>query len=106
MDDVTMLNQHHISRRTVIKAAGALALGSALVTTHQSTEAAGATTFYKGADISFVPQMEQSGYYWKNANGVRQDILTILKGYGINAIRLRTWVNPSGGHCSITETTA
>ncbi len=111
MDDEMTLNQHSISRRTLLKAAGvgagALALGSSLAVTHHSAEAA---TFYKGADISWVPQMEAHGYYWKNASGVRQDILTILKGYGINAIRLRTFVNPSSdpanGHCSITETAA
>jgi arabinogalactan endo-1,4-beta-galactosidase len=54
--------------------------------------------------------MEATGYTWKNASGVQQDILTILKGYGINAARLRTWVNPSSdpvnGHCSIDETAA
>jgi arabinogalactan endo-1,4-beta-galactosidase len=41
---------------------------------------------------------------------VQQDCLAILKGFGINAIRLRTWVNPSSdpvsGHCSQPETIA
>jgi len=111
MDDETSLYQRSISRRTLLKVAGmgagALALGDTLAVTPQSAEAA---TFYKGADISWVPQMEANGYIWKNASGVQQDILTILKGYGINAARLRTWVNPSSdpvnGHCSITETAA
>jgi len=111
MDDETTLNQRSISRRTFIKAAGVgasvLALGSAFVAAHESAEAA---TFYKGADISWTPQMEANGYIWKNASGVQEDLLTILKGYGINAIRLRTFVNPSSdpvnGHCSITETAA
>jgi arabinogalactan endo-1,4-beta-galactosidase len=111
MDDEITLNQRSINRRTLLKTAvvgtGALMLGGALAAIPQSAEAA---TFYKGADVSWVPQMEANGYIWKNANGVQQDILTILKGYGINAIRLRTWVNPSSdpvsGHCSIAETTA
>src|SRR5579884_3323275 len=109
MDDETTVNQHSINRRTVLKAAGvgALALGGALAAAPPSAEAA---TFYKGADISWAPQMEAHGYYWKNSSGVKQDLLTILKGYGINAIRLRTFVNPSSdpanGHCSITETAA
>src|SRR5579884_2643084 len=89
MDDEMTLDQRSISRRTLLKAAsagaGALALGGALVATHQPAEAA---TFYKGADISWAQQMEAHGYYWKNSSGVRQDLLTILKGYGINAIRL------------------
>ncbi|KJK33019.1 arabinogalactan endo-1,4-beta-galactosidase, partial [Lentzea aerocolonigenes] len=48
------------------------------------------------------------GYYWLNKSGVRQDLFTILKSYGLTAISLRTWVNPSNspanGHCSIQET--
>src|SRR5690349_7559990 len=51
--------------------------------------------------------MEAAGYTWKNASGQTQDLLTILKGYGIGAVRLRTFVNPSSnpnsGHCSIDE---
>ncbi|HEY7415665.1 MAG TPA: glycosyl hydrolase 53 family protein, partial [Ktedonobacteraceae bacterium] len=109
MDDETTLNRRSISRRTLLKAAGigagALTLGGALATISQPAEAA---TFYKGADISWAQQMMANGYIWKNANGVQQDIFTILKGYGINAVRLRTWVNPSSdpvnGHCSIDET--
>jgi arabinogalactan endo-1,4-beta-galactosidase len=98
-----------ISRRTLLRAtalgAGALALGEL-----RSAQPAAAATFYKGADVSWVPQMEANGYYWLNASGVRQDILTILKGYDLSAIRLRTFVNPSSdpvnGHCSISETAA
>lgn len=111
MDDQTKLDQHSINRRKFLKAAGVgtgiLALGSGLASIPLKAEAA---TFYNGADVSWVPQMEATGYIWKNASGVQQDILTILKGYGINAARLRTWVNPSSdpvnGHCSIEETTA
>jgi arabinogalactan endo-1,4-beta-galactosidase len=54
--------------------------------------------------------MEAHGYTWKNSSGQTQDLLTILKGYGINAIRLRTFVNPISdpvaGHCSIDEIAA
>ncbi len=111
MDDEINLKRSSINRRTLLKVAGAgagaLMLGGALAAAPKSAEAA---TFYKGADVSWVPQMEANGYYWLNSSGVEEDILTILKGYGINAIRLRTWVNPSSdpvnGHCSITETAA
>ncbi len=68
------------------------------------------TTFAKGADISWLPQMEASGYKFLNAQGVQEDCFKILKDHGINAIRLRTWVNPSdspgSGHCSNEETVA
>jgi arabinogalactan endo-1,4-beta-galactosidase len=99
-----------ISRRALLQVtaatAGALALGQLGPT--QSAAAAGA--FAKGADVSWVPQMEAQGYYWRNAGGTRQDIFTILKGYGLTAVRCRTFVNPSSdpvnGHCAISETAA
>lgn len=66
--------------------------------------------FAKGADISWLPQMEASGYTFYNDNGEAEDCFKILKDHGINAIRLRTWVNPSddpfSGHCSKDETVA
>jgi arabinogalactan endo-1,4-beta-galactosidase len=68
------------------------------------------TTFVKGADISWLPQMEASGYTFYNKKGVAEDCFGILKGLGINTIRLRTFVNPSddkfSGHCSKDETAA
>jgi arabinogalactan endo-1,4-beta-galactosidase len=67
-------------------------------------------SFAKGADISWLPQMETTGYKFYNANGKEQDCFQILKDHGINSIRLRTWVNPSAdkasGHCSKAETVA
>lgn len=55
-----------------------------------------APTFAKGADISWVAGMEAQGYSWKNKNGVKTDILQILKnGYQINSVRIRVWVNPN-----------
>lgn len=54
--------------------------------------------------------MEASGYKFLNSNGQEQDLIQILKNFGINSIRLRTWVNPSNsaidGHCSKEETVA
>ncbi|WP_211244170.1 glycosyl hydrolase 53 family protein [Actinospica robiniae] len=103
------MSERLITRRNLLQTtavgAGALALGQFGV-----APPASAATFYTGADVSWVPQMEAAGYYWLNSSGVREDILTILKGYGLNAVRLRTWVNPSSdpvnGHCSIDETAA
>ena len=83
-----------ISRRSFLQttavAAGALAVGQLGL----AQPAAAATTFYKGADISWVPQLESQGTYWRNASGVRQDILTILKGYGLVRDPLAHLVNP------------
>jgi arabinogalactan endo-1,4-beta-galactosidase len=51
----------------------------------------------RGADISWWTEMEASGYSWKDSCGQQADLLDILKAFNINAIRLRVWVNPSGG---------
>ncbi len=68
------------------------------------------TGFAKGADVSWLPQMEASGFKFYNASGAEKDCIEILKENGINSIRLRTWVNPSNdkwsGHCSKDETVA
>lgn len=64
----------------------------------------------RGADISWLPQMEESGYTFYSDQGEAEDCFKILKDHGINSIRLRTWVNPSShpqsGHCSKEETVA
>ncbi|MEX3106311.1 MULTISPECIES: glycosyl hydrolase 53 family protein [unclassified Streptomyces] len=101
-----------ISRRTLLRAttatAGAIATAAAFAELQTPAEAA--EGFVNGADISWAPQMEARGFSWKNASGQTQDLLTILKGYGITAVRLRTFVNPSSsptdGHCSINEVAA
>lgn len=66
--------------------------------------------FAKGADISWLPQMEASGFKFYNDAGVEEDCLKVLKDHGMNTVRLRTFVNPSNdkrsGHCSKDETVA
>jgi arabinogalactan endo-1,4-beta-galactosidase len=68
------------------------------------------TNFVKGADISWLPQMEATGFKFYNNKGQEQDCFQILKDHGINTIRLRTWVNPTNhstsGHCGKDETVA
>ncbi len=49
----------------------------------------------KGADVSWVTQMESAGRKFYNGSGTEQECMALLKSLGINAIRLRAWVNPS-----------
>ncbi len=56
-----------------------------------------ATGFVKGADVSWITQMEASGKKFYTSAGVEQEGMQILKGLGMNTIRLRVWVNPAGG---------
>lgn len=57
----------------------------------------GATTasFAKGADISWVTEMEQNGMKFYNAAGTEKDCFQLMKDLGLNAIRLRVWVDPA-----------
>jgi arabinogalactan endo-1,4-beta-galactosidase len=50
--------------------------------------------------------MEASAIKFYNGSGVQQDCLRVLQGVGINAIRLRVWVNPAGGWCNQADVVA
>lgn len=54
-------------------------------------------TYAKGADVSWLSEMEASGKKFYNSTGVEQDCIDLLKSKGINSIRLRVWVNPVDG---------
>jgi len=62
--------------------------------------------FAKGADVSWLTQMEASGYKFYSSGGTQQDLLQILKDKGVNSIRLRVWVNPSDGWCNKADVIA
>lgn len=64
------------------------------------------TSFIKGADVSWLTQMEASGYKFYNSSGVQQDCMQLLKDKGMNAIRLRAWVNPTDGWCNTADVVA
>ena len=53
--------------------------------------------FAKGADISWASEMEADGRKFKKKDGTSAALLDVLKDCGINAIRLRVWVNPYEG---------
>lgn len=61
-------------------------------------------TFAKGADVSWVTQMESEGLTFNNASGVATECMQLLKeDCGVNAIRLRVWVNPEQGWSNIDD---
>jgi len=66
--------------------------------------------FAKGADVSWLPQMENAGYSFRMDSGEDASCLSILSSHGLDTVRLRVWVDPSGdpfsGHCSRDETVA
>jgi arabinogalactan endo-1,4-beta-galactosidase len=64
------------------------------------------TGFAKGADVSWLSEMESSGKKFYNGINVEQDCMGILKAVGMNTIRLRVWVNPTGNWNNYTDVIA
>lgn len=60
----------------------------------------------KGADISWITQMESQGIKFYNKSGALQDIYQVLKSEGINSIRLRAWVNPADNYNNTQDVVA
>ena len=50
--------------------------------------------FAKGADISWVTEMEAAGRKFYNAQGEEMECMALLRTLGINSVRLRVWVDP------------
>lgn len=53
--------------------------------------------FAKGADVSWLSEMEAGGKTFKKKDGTKADCFEVLKDCGVNSIRLRVWVNPYKG---------
>ena len=66
---------------------------------NEGTASSERTFFAKGADISWVTQMEADGLRFYNRNGEERECTMLMKEIGMNSIRLRVWVNPKGGWC-------
>ena len=56
--------------------------------------------FARGADVSWLTQMEAEGlkFYTPDENRQEMECMELLRDYcGVNSIRLRVWVNPKDG---------
>ena len=49
----------------------------------------------KGADLSWLTEMESAGLKFYNATGTQTECMALVKSMGMNTVRLRVWVNPS-----------
>ena len=60
-----------------------------------------AADFFLGADISWCTEMEKRGQKVYNYVGEEREATALMKEMGLNAIRLRVWVDPTdhGGWC-------
>ncbi len=60
-------------------------------------------SFYYGADLSYVNEMEDCGATYYNKEGVAKDPYSIFKNAGANLIRVRLWHNPTWTNYSNLE---
>jgi arabinogalactan endo-1,4-beta-galactosidase len=51
-------------------------------------------SFYKGADLSYVNEMEDCGAIYKDLSNLEKDPYQIFKEAGANLVRIRLWHNP------------
>ena len=72
----------------------AVVLGSLFI----AAPASAASLTMLGADVSSVQRTLDLGGKYSNAGGTTQDPLDILKGVGVNYVRLRIWNNPPSGY--------
>jgi len=59
--------------------------------------------YVRGADISFLPEIEEYGLQFYYQNGQSGSLPDIIQESGCNTIRLRLWHTPSGSHSSLQE---
>lgn len=63
-----------------------------------------AQDFARGADTSWSTEMEKDGKHFYNAAGQQTEIDALMRECGMNAIRLRVWVEPTmGGWCGTED---
>ena len=53
--------------------------------------------FWLGADISCTPEQEARGFYNYNDKGEKMENTALMKYFGLNAVRLKVWVNSENG---------
>ncbi|MBQ8051547.1 MAG: glycosyl hydrolase 53 family protein [Bacteroidaceae bacterium] len=56
--------------------------------------------FALGADISWTTELEERGFRFATRQGDTMECTALMKHLGLNAIRLRVWVNPRNRFCT------
>jgi arabinogalactan endo-1,4-beta-galactosidase len=62
--------------------------------------------YIRGADLSFLPEIETYNFKFFDLSGNSKDMLTILKEAGCNTVRIRLWHTPAGSHSGLEEVAA
>lgn len=59
--------------------------------------------FAKGADVSWLTEMERSSIKFYDGNDREKECMALLRELGMNSIRLRVWVDPVDGWCNKSD---
>ena len=78
------------------------AISLALTSCYQRTDSP-RDSFARGADLSWLTEMESDGVKFYNDNGEATDCQDLLRSLGMNAVRYRVWVNHTTGWCNKDE---
>lgn len=63
-------------------------------------------SFYRGADLSFLPMLENTNTVFYDKEGNVADALDLMKERGMNIVRIRLWHTPSDAQSSFEEVKA
>lgn len=92
-------------RRQILTAAGAIALtgltagpARAAASSRSTGSAASGALSIRGADLSFLPQLEEAGVTYRDLTGRTRPAERILAAAGANHQRIRVWVDPPTGY--------
>jgi arabinogalactan endo-1,4-beta-galactosidase len=86
------------SRRTVLTAATGLTLTAFSAGPALADAKGGTALSVRGADMSFLPQLEEAGVKYRDLRGHVHPAERILAAEGANYLRIRVWVNPPAGY--------
>ncbi len=92
-------------KRILFLLLGGLGLGLAIGSCSQAVTQSVPNTsgVIRGADVSWLSQLESRGVSWVDASGRPTDPLVLLKALGVQAIRLRVMVNPAATNYETTN---
>ena len=93
--DSTLHNR--LRRRTVLAGAAGLAVAP-WVAAPAHAHATGSALGVRGADVSFLPQLEEAGVRYRDLAGGVRPVEQILARAGATHLRLRVWVDPPAGY--------
>lgn len=86
------MKQSLVSRNIALQITLTILLFSTLISLPVRSQPA----FALGADVSWLTEMEAAGRFFYTREGQQKECMVLLKDLGMNSIRLRVWVNPTG----------